>query len=358
MLPRHPHASTVRQGRPSAIVLLVAMLILPLLAGAVLPAPRTALAATATTTTALNLRSGPGTSYGVLTVIPAGAVVTVDGDPRNGFSPVLYAGTSGWAASSFLALGGDGGGGGATSGPATTTTSLNLRSGAGTGYGVITVMPAGATVTLTGQQANGFVSLTYQGTAGWAASQYLTSGAPSSGDAGGDTGATPAPSAGTAVTTTSLNLRSGAGTNYGVIAVMPAGATVTLTGIDQNGYYYVVYNGMMGWAHTQYLSLGTTGGSGTGWGEAGSTEEIIQIIYAAADRYGQPREDMLRVARCESGLNPNAVNPSGSYGLFQFIPSTWATTPYAQYDIYDAWASANAAGWMWSVGRRGEWVCQ
>ena len=24
----------------------------------------------------------------------------------------------------------------------------------------------------------------------------------------------------------------------------------------------------------------------------------------------------------------------------------------------DAWASANAAGWMWSVGRRGEWVCQ
>ncbi len=185
MLSRLSRASSVRQGRPSALVLLVAMLILPLLAGALLPAPRSALAATATTTTALNLRSGPGTSYGVLTVMPAGAAVTLDGDARNGFYPVLYAGTSGWASGTFLAIGG--GGSGSTTGTAVTTTSLNLRSGAGTSYGVILVMPAGASVTLTGQQANGFVSLTYQGTAGWAASQYLASGAPSSGD-DGDTG--------------------------------------------------------------------------------------------------------------------------------------------------------------------------
>ncbi len=34
------------------------------------------------------------------------------------------------------------------------------------------------------------------------------------------------------------------------------------------------------------------------------------------------------------------------------------TTPYAAYSIFDPWASANAAAWMWSVGRRGEWVCQ
>ena len=54
----------------------------------------------------------------------------------------------------------------------------------------------------------------------------------------------------------------------------------------------------------------------------------------------------------------NAVNPAGSYGLFQFVPSTWASTPYANEDIFDAYASANAAGWMWSVGRRNEWVCQ
>ena len=38
--------------------------------------------------------------------------------------------------------------------------------------------------------------------------------------------------------------------------------------------------------------------------------------YAAADQYGQPREDMLRVARCESRLRLSARN--GQYlGLFQ-----------------------------------------
>lgn len=87
--------------------------------------------------------------------------------------------------------------------------------------------------------------------------------------------------------------------------------------------------------------------------------ELIRIIEEAADYYDQPREDMLRVARCESELTPTAVNPrTGDSGLFQFNPDTWQTTPYRRYSIFDPRASAFAAGWMWSVGRRNEWVCQ
>jgi hypothetical protein len=38
---------------------------------------------------------------------------------------------------------------------------------------------------------------------------------------------------------------------------------------------------------------------------------------------------MVRVARCESVLDPCAVNRSGPYyGLFQYLKSTWKTTPY------------------------------
>ncbi|MDP9363526.1 MAG: transglycosylase SLT domain-containing protein, partial [Chloroflexota bacterium] len=90
-----------------------------------------------------------------------------------------------------------------------------------------------------------------------------------------------------------------------------------------------------------------------------SKAELIRLIEEAADYYDQPREDMLRVARCESELTPTAVNPrTGDSGLFQFNPDTWQTTPYRRYDIFDPRASAFAAGWMWSVGRRNEWVCQ
>jgi LysM repeat protein len=86
---------------------------------------------------------------------------------------------------------------------------------------------------------------------------------------------------------------------------------------------------------------------------------ITAIITAAAQRYGQSPAAMIAVAQCESSLNPNAYNGEyGASGLFQFLPSTWQTTPYASSNIFDPYASANAAGWMWSVGRRGEWVCQ
>ncbi|MBA3449581.1 MAG: transglycosylase SLT domain-containing protein [Chloroflexia bacterium] len=102
-----------------------------------------------------------------------------------------------------------------------------------------------------------------------------------------------------------------------------------------------------------------TGGAYGPGGASYSEQQVIDIIYEAADNYGQSREDMLRVARCESGLNPGAVGGGGAYhGLFQFVPSTFAGTPYGQYDIFDAWANANAAGWMWSEGRKNEWVCQ
>ncbi len=91
----------------------------------------------------------------------------------------------------------------------------------------------------------------------------------------------------------------------------------------------------------------------------GGNSNVVNIITAAANRYGQSSEAMIRVARCESSLNPNAVNrSSGASGLFQFMPGTWRTTPYANANIFNAESNANAAAWMWSVGRRNEWVCQ
>lgn len=350
-------SATSPRTRRRALALSVALLVLTTVGAAVVPAPRAALAATATTTTALNLRSGPGTGYSVMAVMPAGSTVTLLGTNQNGFAKVTYANMTGWAYSAYLSQGGSPAPGGSGTGTAKTTTALNLRAGPSFADHVITVMPYGATVTLTGQSSNGFVSVTYNGTAGWAYSAYLTSGGSGTTPSPSPSPSpSPAPTSGSAVATANLNLRSGPGTGYSILTVIPYGASVSLTGISQNGYYNVYYGSVRGWASATYLNVGGAPSPGNGSGY--TTDQIIQIIYAAADRYGQPREDMLRVARCESNLDPNAVNPAGSYGLFQFVPSTWASTPYAGYDIFDPWASANAAGWMWSQGRRGEWVCQ
>jgi hypothetical protein len=90
-----------------------------------------------------------------------------------------------------------------------------------------------------------------------------------------------------------------------------------------------------------------------------SEQQIIGFIEQAAKQYGQSKDVMIRVARCESTLNPCAVNPEGPwYGLFQYLKSTWKSTPYGNEDIFDPKAQALATGWMWKQGRKNEWVCQ
>jgi len=85
-----------------------------------------------------------------------------------------------------------------------------------------------------------------------------------------------------------------------------------------------------------------------------STREAITL---ACLTYGSCTT-LWRKARCESGLYPYARNPSGASGLFQFLPSTFASTPFASLSIFSPYANAMAAGWMHTHGRGGEWVCQ
>lgn len=161
-------------------------------------------------------------------------------------------------------------------------------------------------------------------------------------------------------TKSAVNLRADANGDSSVLQVVPRGAQVKPSGEHRDGYVRVDAAGASGWLRGNYLTVGRDApAAAPANGTTYRRRELIQIIYAAADQYGQSREAMLRVARCESNLTPTAVNKKGgSYGLFQFKTQTWFGTPYAAYDIFDPRASALAAGWMWSVGRKGAWVCQ
>lgn len=234
----------------------------------------------ARTTSSLNLRAGPSTSDRVLAVMPSGAAITLTGETANGFLALTYQGTSGWASADYIST--EGGAptnpGSGNAGTAYTTSSLNLRAEPSTGVRVLLVIPSGAAVTLTGSTQNGFSGVTYQGTTGWAYSDYLgaSPGAPSNPGSG---------NAGVAYTTSSLNLRAEPSTGVRVLLVIPSGAQVTLTGSTQNGFSGVTYSGATGWAYSQYLSSdpGSSGGGGGGgsstivWPfESGGSWTIIQ----------------------------------------------------------------------------------
>jgi hypothetical protein len=73
--------------------------------GALLLSAGVAAAATAVAENDLNMRTGPGTEYSVVNVIPDGAPVNVRGCDA-GWCQVAYAGTTGYASQNYLSLGG------------------------------------------------------------------------------------------------------------------------------------------------------------------------------------------------------------------------------------------------------------
>ena len=107
-------------------------------------------------------------------------------------------------------------------------------------------------------------------------------------------------------------------------------------------------------------SKGSSSGGSNGTCTVQYTEkEILGFIQAAAKKYGQNAKDMERVARCESVLDPCAVNKAGPwYGLFQYLKSTWRGTPYGNESIWDPEAQSMATAWMWKEGRKNEWACK
>ena len=112
------------------------------------------------------------------------------------------------------------------------------------------------------------------------------------------------------------------------------------------------------------VTLGVHNSATTPRAHAATTSSYeIAVINQVFGRYaGQA----LRVAECESSLNPyarNSISVGGSYamGLFQVLyPSTWDTTSQARQSPYNIVANTKAAydvfrasGYTWR-----QWVCQ
>jgi uncharacterized protein YraI len=195
------------------------------------------------TTAALNMRSEPNANSTKLLVVPSGAGVKYAGDGANGYIRVTYQGITGYVLGAYLT---DTNGGSTDTpefdGTGGTTTAVNFRSGPGTSYPVLRVLPAGTPVKISDTYQNGFRYVSHEGLAGWIYADYVGN-APSGG---------PVPA--TMVTTAALNLRSQPSTSARILLVMPRGATVKPTGALSAGFAEVTYNGTKGWAHTSYLA--------------------------------------------------------------------------------------------------------
>lgn len=255
------------------------------------------------TTIILNLRSGPGTQHSVVGVGQTGTTVKGTGRKSGIWYEVKMGTVTGWMSSEYLTK--------IASAPAPVTTApavqykttmhLYFRSGPGLSYTPIGSGPTGTVVTATGKVSGVWYEVTMAGKTGWMHSGYLTKvPAPAP---------TPAPAPVVSVvqykTTITLNMRSGAGFEHGVVGVGPTGTVVTGTGKTSNGWYEVKMGTQTGWMHSDYLQkTGTT---------ASKTTTANVNMRSAGNIYGQIVQ----------------VVPAGSIVAVTSVSGEWSNVTYS-----------------------------
>lgn len=222
-------------------------------------APPTAATRTIRTTTALNIRTGPGTTYKIIKVLVRSSLVSTTGKTKNGFSEITYAGALRWVSTQYLKASEPTA---ATTGVATryATTVLDIRSVSSTKYAKLGEIPRGAKVSITGVQQSGRAQIIWGKSTAWVTAQYLSSTTVSSGSgAGASAGsgkATPSlpKITGTRYATTLLMIRSSPEATFTDLGDVTRGTALSITGASRNGRAQIIYKGAARWVTAQYLS--------------------------------------------------------------------------------------------------------
>jgi uncharacterized protein YkwD/uncharacterized protein YraI len=156
---------------------------------------------TATAIQAVELRDAPLDEAAAMGTVPSVAVVTLTGEAQDGFLRVVYDGQEGWADAAYLEVADTSSGAvvqqaqaaevpaqaenleaalapapnpdSPVGAEAVATNNVNLRAQPSATAPILSVVPAGSPVTLTGSQANGYLNVRIAGQAGWIDSRYL-----------------------------------------------------------------------------------------------------------------------------------------------------------------------------------------
>lgn len=166
-----------------------------------------------------------------------------------------------------------------------TTDVLNVRSGPSTNHSVIGKLYRGNTVEIL-QSSNGWHQVRLSnGSTGWSSGDYISKGSSNNqGSLGYGV-----------VNTATLNVRSGAGTNYSIIGKIHKNDKVELLS-SSNGWYKIkLSNGSTGWSSGDYINKtssndqdssnnqGSTGNSSLGYGIV--TTDVLNVRNGASTSY-------------------------------------------------------------------------
>ncbi|CEK33223.1 enterotoxin,N-acetylmuramoyl-L-alanine amidase LytC precursor,N-acetylmuramoyl-l-alanine amidase I,Uncharacterized protein with a bacterial SH3 domain homologue,N-acetylmuramoyl-L-alanine amidase CwlD,Bacterial SH3 domain [[Clostridium] sordellii] len=203
--------------------------------------------------TTLNVRSGYGANYSKIGTLTNGTKVEIV-ENQNGWYKIKYNGGYGYVSGDYVKVDGQ-------SKPdvkpdsnpqesnvmfigTITADRLNVRSGYGTNHFVTGTLTNGAKVEVVESQ-NGWYKIKYNGTYGYIYGQFVSKS---------DNGISSSNKIGT-VNATTLNVRSGYGSNYSKIGTLSNGAKVEIVE-SQNGWHKIKYNGTYGYVSGDFIKVG------------------------------------------------------------------------------------------------------
>ncbi len=195
------------------------------------------------TSSTLNVRSGPSSSYSNLGTLAKGAAVSiVQKGVAGGWHKIWYNNREAYVYANYVKV---------ALTPAITATgtvsvsTLNVRSGPGSSYSKLGSLTKGASVSIVQKGSpGGWHKIWYNNREAYAYADYIKL---NSGPSVETTGV---------VTASTLNVRSGPGTSYGAVGTLAKGASVqVLKSFSSGRWHKILYNGAEAYAHADYISL-------------------------------------------------------------------------------------------------------
>lgn len=201
---------------------------------------------------------------------------------------------------------------------------LNIRSGPGTENSVVSTVRNGEAVVVLERSTDEWYKISYNGTLGYVASQYLAGVSPVKDfKAAGE------------VNDSGVRYRTGPSTGDSVIGTLKEGADVEIIGIN-NGWYKIVYSGNTGYMRSDYIDIkeraasgGNTSSESTGSSQESAAQET-GVVTADYVRFRQgPSLSSPIIRTMNTGTEVNVL--SGADGWYKIVHSGDTGYMYGDY---------------------------
>ena len=258
------------------------------------------------TASSLNVRSGPSTSYKIVTTVKKNDKVNILQSSNGWYKIETASGKQGWASSSYISISNND-----TNNNTNTseniaivnTDGLKFRTGAGTSYSIIKVLNKGEKVEVISESA-GWSKVRYDSRLGYVASQYIDK--------------TNTNYIIKEVNTDGLNVRTGPSTSYSSIGKLNKGTKVQVIS-ESAGWSKINYNNKIAYVSSGYLKTVSTNTSDTK--PEDSTEQYKEIKIVNTNglnvRKG-PSTSYSSIGKLNKGSNVEVISESAGWSKINY----------------------------------------